>query len=711
MAADTKATSPARDDERLAYRGPIQRLLTRPEIGALVGTGAIWMFFWSVSDVFGTTAGTNNYLDVATSLGIMAIAVALLMIGGEFDLSSGAMTGATGMLVVLLVKDTGELGGLGLPLTVAIPITFLFAMGVGWVNGTLVEKTGLPSFIVTLGTFFVLRGAKLGFSKLFVDKVIVEGLDNAPDYEFWANIFGGVWIRNDHLWDSFLGGRDMVFGVLAALGAVALLVGLMELSLVRRERAPSEASGAAMIGMASTVLALAAAIIGLVAAFALVGIGDSGGAAENWLLVVAVAVALTLGFLAGVGLIRQTRGPWGKLSQNGIGITATVVGTAAAITGLVSLTSTDGVDENWTWGIVMSAGVLVAVFGYASWRFEPTSIFKGGFSVSRDVGRRTVIGLALVILGMILGRVLDSSDETVLGLLLTVQGLRAILFGGLVIVGVLMLLNAARDADDSPVTRFSITAATGVAVAVVGFVIQAEAVSRKYRAEFFAWMMAAAVVLLIVAMVRLLFDQRRHADEKSDRLGTSVSITGILLIVVAIATKLLWATSAELEASRALITYRISILYFFAFAAFATWLLMRTKFGSWTFAVGGNKEASRQVGVPAARTKTQLFMVVSGAAWLVGTLIAFRLNSVQANVGDGQEFFYIIAAVVGGNLLTGGYGSAAGAAIGALIMAMSFQGIPFAGWNSDWRFLFVGVILLLAVMVNNYVRGKAEKSK
>ncbi len=711
MAAETKP-APAAGDERLAYRGPIQRLLTRPEIGALVGTGAIWIFFWSVSDVFGTTAGTNNYLDVATSLGIMAIAVALLMIGGEFDLSSGAMTGATGMLVVLLVKDTGELGGLGLPLTLAIPITFLFAMGVGWVNGTLVEKTGLPSFIVTLGTFFVLRGAKLGFSKLFVDKVIVEGLDNAPDYDFWANIFGGVWIRNDHLWDSFLGGRDIVFGVLATLGVVALVFGLMELSLIRRERSAKDQSDVAVIGIASMVLALAAAVIGLVVAFVLVGMGDSGDVAANWLLVVAVAVALALGFLVGIGLTKKSRsgGSFGKLSQNGIGITATVVGLAAAITGLTSLTVTDGVDQNWIWGIVLSAGMLVAVFGYATWRFESASVSMGRFSISREIGRRTIIGLALIVLGVILGFALDSSSTTVIGILLTVQGLRAILFGGLVLVGVMMLLNAARDAD-SPVTRFSITAVSGVAVAVVGFVVQFEAASRKYRAEFFAWMMAAAVVLLIVAMVRLLFDQRRHSHTQADRFGTMVSITGILLVVVAIATKLLWATSEELEASRALITYRVSILYFFAFAAFATWLLMRTKFGSWTFAVGGNKEASRQVGVPAARTKTQLFMVVSGAAWLVGTLIAFRLNSVQANVGDGQEFFYIIAAVVGGNLLTGGYGSAAGAAIGALIMAMSFQGIPFASWNSDWRFLFVGVILLLAVIVNNYVRGKAEKSK
>jgi simple sugar transport system permease protein len=169
-------------------------------------------------------------------------------------------------------------------------------------------------------------------------------------------------------------------------------------------------------------------------------------------------------------------------------------------------------------------------------------------------------------------------------------------------------------------------------------------------------------------------------------------------------------TSEEAAATRAVFNYRVSILWFIAFAVGASLVLMRTRFGSWTFAVGGNKKAAREVGVPAARTKTILFMTVSVAAFIVGMLLAFRLNSVQANVGDGQEFLFIIAAVVGGNLLTGGYGSAAGGALGALIMAMSFQGIPFAGWNSDWRFLFVGVILLLAVLVNNFVRKKAEEA-
>ncbi len=153
------------------------------------------------------------------------------------------------------------------------------------------------------------------------------------------------------------------------------------------------------------------------------------------------------------------------------------------------------------------------------------------------------------------------------------------------------------------------------------------------------------------------------------------------------------------------------ILWFIGFTAVVDVGARPHPFGSWTFAVGGNKQAARQVGVPAARTKTQLFMIVSVAAWLVGLLLAFRLNTIQANTGDGLEFEYIIAAVVGGTLLTGGYGSAFGAAIGAFIMAMSQQGIPLARWNSDWRFVFLGVILLLAVIANNFIRTRAEASR
>ena len=152
------------------------------------------------------------------------------------------------------------------------------------------------------------------------------------------------------------------------------------------------------------------------------------------------------------------------------------------------------------------------------------------------------------------------------------------------------------------------------------------------------------------------------------------------------------------------------MLWFALFVIAATFVLEKTKFGSWIYAVGGNKGAARSVGVPAARTKTSLFMIVSSAAWLVGMLTAFRFESVQANVGDGLEFNYIIAAVVGGCLLTGGYGSTIGAAIGAIIFAMIRSGIGFAGWDSNWQFLILGALLLGAVIVNNSIRQRALNS-
>ena len=172
--------------------------------------------------------------------------------------------------------------------------------------------------------------------------------------------------------------------------------------------------------------------------------------------------------------------------------------------------------------------------------------------------------------------------------------------------------------------------------------------------------------------------------------------------------RLLFTVDAEIEAGIAPAKYSVRILWFVSFTIACSWVLASTKFGSWVFAVGGNKQASRQVGVPAARTKTQLFMLVSVAAWLVGTLLAFRINTLQANTGNGLEFEYIIAAVVGGTMLTGGYGSTIGASIGAVIMAMSVLGIPNSNWNSDWRFVFLGAILLLAVIGNNFIKTKAE---
>jgi len=154
-----------------------------------------------------------------------------------------------------------------------------------------------------------------------------------------------------------------------------------------------------------------------------------------------------------------------------------------------------------------------------------------------------------------------------------------------------------------------------------------------------------------------------------------------------------------------------SVLWWIAFVALAAWTLQRTRIGNWIFAVGGNLDSARAVGVPVVRTKIGLFMTVSFLAWFVGMHQLFRFNTLQAGSGVGNEFLYIIAAVVGGTLLTGGFGNAVGVAIGAFIFGMTSLGIIYAGWDPNWFKAFLGVMLLLAVLVNLYVKRMATSRK
>jgi simple sugar transport system permease protein len=336
-------------DERVARVGMGARLLRRPELGALIGAVLVALFFTVITDQFGTLAGAARWTDFAAVLGIMAVAVALLMIGGEFDLSAGVMIGSSGLVFGILLTQ------FGLNVWVAIPIVLALAALVGFANGMIVMRTGLPSFIVTLGTFFVLRGANNGGTLLLTGTVRVDGLAQAPGFD--------------------------------------------------------------------------------------------------------------------------------------------------------------------------SASRLLASTFWAPYNF------------------------------------------------------------------------------------------------------------------------------------------------------------------------------------------RITVLWWIVVAAIATWVLTRTRAGNWIYAVGGDANAARNSGVPLQATKIGLFMTTATMGALVGIMTALRLGSVQANEGVGREFEFIIAAVVGGCLLKGGFGSAIGASIGAVIMGMALAGIPFAGWDSSWRFLFLGVILLLAVLANNFVRKRAEGAR
>jgi simple sugar transport system permease protein len=152
------------------------------------------------------------------------------------------------------------------------------------------------------------------------------------------------------------------------------------------------------------------------------------------------------------------------------------------------------------------------------------------------------------------------------------------------------------------------------------------------------------------------------------------------------------------------VSLRVTVIWWLAFAALATWALRRAPFGNWIFAAGGAPLSARAVGVPVRRVKVALFMAVGFAAWFVGMHQLFAYATVQSGEGVGKEFYYIIAAVVGGCLLTGGQGSAVGAVLGAFIFGMTTQGIIYAGWNPDWFKFFVGALLLGVILLNAGVR-------
>jgi len=350
-----QSTAPARvapepvADERLANISTTARILRRPEIGALLAAVVIAIFFWTQNHLFLKLDGISNWTDVASTIGIPSVLVALLMIGGEFDLSAGVMTGSAGLMMGILATKVG------MNVWLAIVLTLIAATGVGFINGYVVMATKLPSFIVTLATFFILQGVNLGVTKVITNQVLVSGIDTAAGYDSANKIFGG----------SFWHPHD----------------------------------------------------------------------------------------------------------------------------------------------------------------------------------------------------------------------------------------------------------------------------------------------------------------------------------------------------------FRVTVLWWLAVTALGTWVLTRTRTGNWIFGVGGDANAARNVGVPVARVKIGLFMCTSFVCALTGIMIALRLASTQAGQGVGEEFQYIIAAVVGGCVLTGGFGSAVGASLGATIIGMAFIGIQFSGWNTDWRFLFLGVILLVAVLVNNYIRKRAEGAR
>ncbi|WP_322890878.1 MULTISPECIES: ABC transporter permease [unclassified Yoonia] len=220
-------------DERIKETSKLRKALIRPELGAIVGTIAVFAFFIVFAGDSGmfNPQGVLNWSTVSAQFMIIAVGACMLMIAGEFDLSVGSMIGFAGMSIAIMSVT------LGWPVWVAILLTFALCIAIGALNGIIVVRTGLPSFIVTLAFLFILRGFTIFFPQLIERRTIIGGISEAAAGDWLAPVFGGkiggaffVWLGDLGVIEVFSrgtrAGQPVVDGIpmliIWALGLVAI---------------------------------------------------------------------------------------------------------------------------------------------------------------------------------------------------------------------------------------------------------------------------------------------------------------------------------------------------------------------------------------------------------------------------------------------------------------------------------------------------------
>ena len=149
------------------------------------------------------------------------------------------------------------------------------------------------------------------------------------------------------------------------------------------------------------------------------------------------------------------------------------------------------------------------------------------------------------------------------------------------------------------------------------------------------------------------------------------------------------------------------LFWFIVIAGAAWYVLARTQLGSWIYATGDNKESARANGVPVNRVKVGLFMFSAFCATIFATCQVFDTNSSDAAKGMFKELEAIAIAVVGGILMTGGFGTIIGVVFGAVTFGLVANAVFFIPWiDGAWFRVFVGTVLLAAVFANERIRKR-----
>lgn len=274
-------------------------------------------------------------------------------------------------------------------------------------------------------------------------------------------------------------------------------------------------------------------------------------------------------------------------------------------------------------------------------------------------------------------------------------------------VGLLMI------AGEFDLSVGSVVAASSVTTAVI---------SGAWGAPLFVGILAGLALGAVTGLVNGLMVTRTNVPSFIVTLAMQFALAGLTLGLARLITGSTNVPVTPDPISKALFgsliagQFEVAIIWAIIIAIAIAWILQMTKYGNWIFAIGGDAQSARASGIPVEKVKIGLFMSTSLGAALIGVIQTMLYNGAQTGTGQSFVFNTIIAVVVGGVLLTGGYGSVFGIVLGCLTFAIVNQGIYYTGWNSDWASLILGILLLAAVLMNNTFRrlalsASAGKSK
>jgi simple sugar transport system permease protein len=265
-------------------------------------------------------------------------------------------------------------------------------------------------------------------------------------------------------------------------------------------------------------------------------------------------------------------------------------------------------------------------------------------------------------------------------------------------IGLLMI------AGELDISIGSIIPASSMTIAII---------SGHFEAPTALGIVAALALGALVGLINGILVIRTAVPSLIVTLGTLFAVAGLLLGLSVIITG---TTSVAIKAdpmAKLLLgqfiggIYQVTIFWWIAAAAVFGFILHFTRYGNWILAMGGDKVSARNAGIPTERMTVLLFVASGLCAAFVGMSQAILYNSAQVSAGQSYIFNAIISVVVGGVLLTGGYGSVFGIVLGTLTFAIVNQGIYYTDFNANWASLIIGVLLLIAVLMNNTFRKMA----